>query len=150
MADLNKVKEAEFITELVAWHTTIVWRNEHGTAELNGDDFFVMESDKWLTLYHEKIDKKESRSHVHLRRGQYRYAEVTEDSGYTPFIAFWCHKDKSDAIGDESSASFAIYFPTFYHWHNKGGKEGKTTVFENQQFYKDWIAKNGRQFEIVK
>lgn len=143
---MRKVDEVEFISQLIDMHTIIVLRNEQGAAELNGDDFFVSVSDQWLTIYHKNIDRKESRSHIHLRRGQYIYAEVTEDAEYTPFIAFWTQKDKSDAMGADKHCSFAIYFPPFYSWH----KNRKTVIAENQQFYQAWVTQYGRQFEIIR
>jgi hypothetical protein len=124
----------ELIKELVSLGGTIILRNEFGTTELRGDDFIVRDTGTWLTLYHNSCENPEQRSHLHLRKDMYKFAEIIENPEYTPFVAFWKNKSREEAIGEKKKPTFAIYFPSFYSWD----KGPKTAIVENHQVYEKW------------
>ena len=128
----------DLIKDLVSLGGTIILRNEFGTTELRGDDFTVRDTGSWLTLYHSTCKNPEQRSHLHLRKESYKFAEVVENPGYTPFIAFWKSEDREEAIGEKKKPTFAIYFPSFYSW--KDGE--KTPLLENQETFSNWCESN--------
>ena len=128
----------ELIKELVSLGGTIILRNDSGTTELRGNDFTVRESDSWLTIYHSVCENPEHRSHLHLRKDMFSFAEIIENPGYTPFMAFWKTEFRSEAIGEKQKPTFAIYFPSFYDW--SGGE--KKSIEENQIIYKRWLENN--------
>jgi hypothetical protein len=138
----------------------IILRNSEGTMELRGDDLELKESKEWITIYHASASNSERRSHLHLRKGRYGYACVIESDGATPQIAFWSEKpeDKNNPkpaaesikvpgiehpAMDKNRPPFSIFFPSFYDWANN-----KAPIEENQRLFKEWIEKNGREFEL--
>ncbi|MCH2205438.1 MAG: hypothetical protein MK132_06175 [Lentisphaerales bacterium] len=136
---------ADLITEMLRHGGAIILRHDHGTTELKGNDFILRESSSWLTIYHESSNTPEERSHLHLRKDSYSYAEIIENPGFTPQMAFWQDKSKSEAVGEAAKPTFAIYFPSFYDWFNGD----KTKIAENHQLYQDWINKNPSTYDLV-
>lgn len=143
--EVSEITEPVLIQALLDLGCSIVHRNPQGTLELRGKDFIIKLSDLWLTIYHSGIENPESRSHLHLKRGLYRYAEIREDKEYAPIIEFWVQEDKSDGIGIDQASSLAFYFPPFYRWNN--GE--KTPIPENQRRYKEWVAEHGCRFCLI-
>ena len=124
----------DLIKELVSLGGTIILRNEFGTTELRGDDFIVRDTGSWLTLYHSTCENPEQRSHLHLRKESYNFAEIIENPGYTPYVAFWKSEKREEAVGEKKKPTFAIYFPSFYSWANGD----KTSIAENQELFQSW------------
>ncbi|MCM8531005.1 MAG: hypothetical protein NE330_07590 [Lentisphaeraceae bacterium] len=124
----------ELIKELVSLGGTIILRHEFGTTELRGDDFIVRDTGSWLTLYHSICDSPEQRSHLHLRKESYKFAEIVENPGYTPFVAFWKSNERNEAVGEKRKPTFAIYFPSFYSWSDGN----KTDIDEHQERTHEW------------
>lgn len=140
--EVREIAEPVLIQALLDLGCSIVHRNPQGTLELRGEDFIIKLSDLWLTIYHGEIENLESRSHLHLKRGLYRYAEILEDEGY---IGFWAQEDKSDGISVDQKPSLAFYFPPFHRW-NRGNK---TAIPENQRRYREWVAEHGCRFRLI-
>lgn len=130
----------ELIEKMLERPGWVVLRNSEGTMELKGEDLTLKTHKDWITVYHGCCDNSESRSHLHLRKGSYRYACLVETEGYTPQMAFWLsEEDVSD-----SKPSMAFYFPSFYDWSN-----GKKDIVEHQKYCERWLAKNGRAFHLT-
>ncbi len=148
LAELNEaheIPEPVLIQALLDLGCSIVHRNPQGTLELRGEDFIIKLSDQWLTIYHGGERNLESRSHLHLKRGLYRCAEIVELEEYAPTIGFWVQEDSSEGSSVGQEPSLAFYFPPFYRW-NRGEK---TPVPENQRRYREWVAEHGRRFRLT-
>ena len=143
--EVREIAEPVLIQALLDLGCSIVHRNPQGTLELRGEDFIIKLSDLWLTIYHGGIENLESRSHLHLKRGLYRYAEILEDDEYAPTIGFWVQEGRSEGVGVDREPSLAFYFPPFYRW-NRGEK---TPIPENQRRYREWVAEHGCRFRLI-
>lgn len=151
VAQTRRVDLLTLITELLEFRGTVILRNEFGTMELRGTDLALKHSDEWITLYHASAANSEHRSHLHLRRSAFAYAEVIEREGGTAQVGFW--KTKADvpaavlqpADSRTGKPPFAMFFAPFYDW---SGPE-KKALPENQARFAAWLNQNGRAFTIM-
>jgi hypothetical protein len=135
------------IRSLLEFQGTVILRNTGGTMELRGEDLALKYSESWLTIYHAGAEHSEHRSHLHLRRGIYRYACVMEVEKGTPRLAFWEWAADAEAlragVADAFKGPFVMFFASFYDW-----QRGGAPLPENRARFEQWIDRYGRQFDL--
>ena len=141
---MNPLSEIELLREMLTLGGAIILRNEYGTTELKKGGFTIRSTEGWYTAYPADAANAEEKSHFHLRRNRFIFAEVIELDGFTPQIAFWGTKDRSDAVGPVGKPPFAIYFPTFYIWGNE-----KVAVTEHHNIFNKWITIHGKVWSFI-
>jgi hypothetical protein len=102
----------ELLETLVGMNGAFVFYNAHGAMELRGADFYMSPSTDWLTVYHTEASSPESRSHVHLKWRTFQSADIVEEDGQTPHLAFSTSPQAAD------DPQLVWYFPSFYDWSN--------------------------------
>ena len=101
------------LEELIQMPGTFILRNDHGSMELRGNDFYVSHYQEWLTIYHTTAPRSsESRSHLHLKWQTLRSAALAQEEGQTPHLAFYKTPEPT------GEPPLVWYFPSFYDWAN--------------------------------
>ncbi len=105
-----------------------------GAMELHGQDLYLSESGGWLAIYHREEPSGEARSHLHLKTGVLKTAQIVKEEEQTPYLGFWQDEDKGDPI-------LRAYYPSFYDWSNN-----KASIKLNRIFFEKWEQKYGFEF----
>ena len=128
----------DLLETLVRMNGAFVFYNAHGAMELRGADFYMSPSTDWLTVYHTEASNPESRSHVHLKWRTFQSADVVEEEGQTPHLAFSTSPEAAD------EPQLVWYFPSFYDWSNN-----KAEISENITRYEDFVRQYGSHLNFV-
>jgi hypothetical protein len=129
----------ELLDALIPMHGTFILRNEHGSMELRGDDFYLSAYKEWLTVYHTTEPKSpESRSHLHLKWQTFRSAVMAHEEGQTPHLAFYATPEPVD------EPLLVWYFPSFYDWANN-----KAEISANIAQYEAFVQRYGTKLRFV-
>lgn len=123
---------------LIHMQGAFVLYNTHGAMELRGTDFYMSPSTEWLTIYHTGAANPESRSHMHLRWRTFQSANIVEEEGQTPHLAF------SATTKSVDEPQFVWYFPDFYDWGNT-----KAEIPGNIAQYESFVQQYGAHLEFV-
>jgi hypothetical protein len=101
----------DLMTVLIGMDSTFILRNDHGSMELRGNDFYLSPYKEWLTIYHTTQSRgPESRSHLHLKWQTLQSATIRREEGHTPHLAFFGTPEP------EGEPLLVWYFPSFYNW----------------------------------
>ena len=128
----------DLLKVLVRMDSTFILRNEHGSMELRGNDFYLSPYKEWITLYHSAAKSPESRSHLHLRWQTLRSAAIAREEGQTPHLAFYTTAEPA------GQPLLVWYFPSFYDWGNN-----KAEIPENQAQYEAFVKTYGTTFKFI-
>jgi len=113
-------------------------RNSFATGEFKGEPFTFKMNEEWCTIYPEKEDSSEAKSHIHLRWRNLKFAQIVEIEKRTPQLRFF--ENESDSNLD-TKAPFVFVFPSFYDWRNEA-----TPIIENQNVFKKMGRKSWENF----
>ena len=128
----------DLLEHLVRLDGAFVFYNAHGAMELRGADFYMSPSTDWLTVYHTEASNPESRSHVHLKWRTFKSADVIEETGQTPHLAF------STAPEAVDEPQLVWYFPSFYDWDNN-----KAEIPANIAQYENFVQQYGSRLRFA-
>jgi hypothetical protein len=127
------------LEELIQMPGTFILRNEHGSMELRGNDFYLSHYQEWLTIYHTTAPRSsESRSHLHLKWQTFRSAALTQEEGQTPHLAFYKTPEQT------GEPPLVWYFPSFYDWANN-----KAEIPANIAQYEAFVQRYGTALTFV-
>ena len=118
-----------------------ILRNSFSTGEYKGEEFTFKLSEKWCTIYPKKAESSEDLSHIHLKWGSLKYAEIKETDKRTPQLGFW---EEKEHFSEVIKPPFVYVFPSFFDWGNNA-----EPILENQKIYSDWILKYGKHFNLA-
>jgi hypothetical protein len=122
----------DLMTVLIRMDSTFILRNEHGSMELRGNDFYLSPYNEWLTIYHTtKPRSPESRSHLHLKWPTLQSAMIAREEGHTPHLGFF---GTSEPAGEPL---LLWYFPSFYDW-SRNKAEIPANIAQYDAFVRDY------------
>ena len=128
----------DLLEVLVRLDGTFILRNEHGSMELRGNDFYLSPYKEWITLYHAAAKSPESRSHLHLKWQTLRSAAIVREEGQTPHLAFYT------TVEPVGQPLLVWYFPSFYDWENN-----KADIPENRARYEVFVKTYSTAFRFI-
>ncbi len=123
---------------LLGMDGAFILENPHGAMELRGTDLYMSHANNWVTIYHKGLEDPESRSHFHLKWRTLKWAQVGEEEGQTPHLAFF------SAPEPDGDPLLVWYFPSFYDW-----AQNKAEILAHKTIYETFVQDYGTKIQLV-